>query len=256
MNPTSVKAERGWSWIVAGWHLFRQAPLPWVLMMAVYGLISIVLSGIPLLGPLAYALIVPALTGGMIFAAKVLEEGGTLEVVHLFQAFRQQERTVPMLALGGLLLGGTLLIALVLGVLFMGGLAMTMGGGMGPGYGPMGPDYQAGMEAAGWGLLGFLVSLALMLGLLMAVFYAVPLVMLEGHPPWPAVQASLGACLKNLLALLVFGVIVTLLSLVAAIPLGLGYLILGPVTFAAVYVSYREIFPQPEQKPGVDLTKG
>jgi uncharacterized membrane protein len=41
---------------------------------------------------------------------------------------------------------------------------------------------------------------------------------------------------------LVYGLIAFGLALIAAIPFGLGFLLLGPVLIAAVYWSYRDIF--------------
>jgi uncharacterized membrane protein len=45
-----------------------------------------------------------------------------------------------------------------------------------------------------------------------------------------------------MLPLLVFGLVYLVLAVAAVIPLGLGFLVLGPVTVCAVYASYREIF--------------
>ena len=45
-----------------------------------------------------------------------------------------------------------------------------------------------------------------------------------------------------MLPLLVFGLIYIVLAAVAMLPLGLGFLILGPVTACAAYASYREVF--------------
>jgi uncharacterized membrane protein len=44
------------------------------------------------------------------------------------------------------------------------------------------------------------------------------------------------------LPLLVFGLVYLVLAVVAAIPFGLGFLILFPVTICALYASYREVF--------------
>ena len=55
-------------------------------------------------------------------------------------------------------------------------------------------------------------------------------------------KASFVACLKNILPFFVYSVIATLLALVASIPMGLGWLVLGPVMAASLYTSYRDIF--------------
>jgi uncharacterized membrane protein len=88
----------------------------------------------------------------------------------------------------------------------------------------------------------------------MALFYGVPLVMLGRQNAWPAAQASIVACWINMLPFLVFGLIYIVLAVVAAIPFGLGFLILGPVTVCAIYASYREIFEE-TSPASIRLTK-
>ncbi|MEO7760372.1 MAG: hypothetical protein ABIS68_00530, partial [Casimicrobiaceae bacterium] len=67
-------------------------------------------------------------------------------------------------------------------------------------------------------------------------------VALDKVEPWTALKWSFFACLKNMWPFLVYGLITLLLAIVASIPLGLGWLVLGPVIIASVYTSYRDIF--------------
>ena len=90
-----------------------------------------------------------------------------------------------------------------------------------------------------------LVELTLWAVMLMAMFYAIPLVMLGRQDAWPAVQDSIAACWINMGPLLVFGLISLVLAFLAIIPFGLGFLILWPVMLCAMYASYREVFPEP-----------
>ena len=46
-----------------------------------------------------------------------------------------------------------------------------------------------------------------------------------------------------------------LLAMVAVMPFGLGFLILGPVTVCAIYASYREVFEETTRPAGIRLTK-
>jgi uncharacterized membrane protein len=55
-------------------------------------------------------------------------------------------------------------------------------------------------------------------------------------------KASFIACLKTIVPFLVYSVIALLLALIASIPFGLGWLVLGPVMAASLYTSYRDIF--------------
>ncbi len=48
--------------------------------------------------------------------------------------------------------------------------------------------------------------------------------------------------MKNIASMLVFGLIITVLTVIAVIPFGLGLLVLGPVLIGAIYASYKSIF--------------
>ena len=61
-------------------------------------------------------------------------------------------------------------------------------------------------------------------------------------PSAEAMKNSFVACLKNVVPFLLYSVILLLLSFVASIPFGLGWLVLGPVIAASLYTSYRDIF--------------
>ena len=99
------------------------------------------------------------------------------------------------------------------------------------------------MQFGATALLGLLLVLLVTAALAAALLYAIPLVMLEDHvEPFPAVKESVMGCLRNWQPLLVFGLILTVLSVLAVIPLGLGLLILGPVMAGSWYQSYKEIY--------------
>ena len=120
MNVIRVTVGRGWGWIVEGWRLFAKAPGIWLLIMLIYLGISMVLSFIPFLGPLAYALLAPVLAGGMLYGAAALDRGESLEIGHLFQGFKDQDRMGPLVVLGLISLAAGALMVLVVFV-FMGG---------------------------------------------------------------------------------------------------------------------------------------
>jgi uncharacterized membrane protein len=98
----------------------------------------------------------------------------------------------------------------------------------------------------GIGLGGILVAsvLSLLLGapLLMAIWFAPALVYFNDMAPVAALKASFSANLKNWLVMLVFGLIVLVLCFFALLPMGLGFLVLMPVLYAALYASYKDIF--------------
>ena len=251
MTAIRVDAGRGWGWIVEGWQLFAKAPGAWIVILLIYLAISVVLAFIPFVGTLAQALLSPVLVGGMLYGAAALARGETLEIAHLFRGFQDQERMGPLVLLGAISLGGYLLIGLVI-LVFMGGGAI-MGAAMDSSGAIVPPEAMGGL-LAGAGLVALLIIVVIGFLIAMALFYGTPLVMLAGQNAWPAAQDSIAACWINMLPLLVFGLIYLVLAVVAAIPLGLGFLVLGPVTVCAVYASYREIFGE-RAPPSISLSK-
>ena len=76
----------------------------------------------------------------------------------------------------------------------------------------------------------------------MAIWFAPALIVFNAMPPVDALKASFNACLKNIVVFLVYGLMIMVLCFFAALPLGLGFLVLGPVVAGSVYASYRDIF--------------
>lgn len=76
----------------------------------------------------------------------------------------------------------------------------------------------------------------------MAMMFSPPLVVLDGVAPVEALKLSFTACLKNIIPFLLYTVLVMLVMIVAAIPLGLGLLIAMPAYICAGYIAYKDIF--------------
>ena len=82
--------------------------------------------------------------------------------------------------------------------------------------------------------------MALMLPLLMALWFAPALVIFHDVQPMAAMKSSFqGACANTAPG---FGSVGFVLAILAVIPLGLGLLVLGPVMWGTMYVGYRDIF--------------
>jgi uncharacterized membrane protein len=227
----TVPAGSGWTWLTAGWDLFRRNPGVWVLMIIIFVAIQLVFSALPLVGMVASYVLTPLLVAGMMSGCAALERGEALEVAHLFAGFR--EKTGSLVQVGLLYFAGVVAIGLLLGVFFGFGLVAAALTGRPP---------VAEMATLG---LVFLLFFALVIPLLMAIWFAPALVMLHDLKPVDALRASFSGCLKNIPAFLIYGIAGLVLAIVATIPLLLGWLILGPVTIASAYAGYREIFIEP-----------
>lgn len=230
----TVAAERGLGWWTDAWALFVRNPLMWVALSLIL-LVGMMLVGmVPLLGGVAISLLMPALVGGWLLAARKVEQGGALEVADLFGGF-QGERLAPLLVLGALLLAAMVVMGLVAGVLGVGAMWGVFAGGM---------QHSAGgmMAAMGAGLLGMLVALLMIAAVTVALWFAPALVVFRKTAPVEAIKLSAHAVLKNVVPFVVYGAIYIVASIIASIPFGLGWLVLVPVTMLTAYVSYRDVF--------------
>ena len=226
----TVAAGRGWDWIADGFALFKLRPGIWILILIVFFVCCLLVSWVPLIGSLANIVLTEILAGGLMLGCRSLAGGGGLEVGHLFAGF--SKNTSNLVVLGVLAVVGWVMVlfpaALIVGT---GGVLAMMRGDV------------AGMMALGLSFtLAALIVLALSVPLYMALWFAPALIVLNGLEPMAAAKQSFIACLNNIVPFLVYGVILLVLGIVAAIPFGLGFLVLGPVIIASVYTAYRDIF--------------
>lgn len=230
MGGRAVEAGRGWTWIADGFALFKKAPGMWIALVIVLFVILVVLAFIPLLGAVATFLLMPLFLGGLMLGCRALQGGGELELGHLFAGFK--EHTGNLIVLGALSIGGWIIVMLPV-------IAIVGAGAI---FGMMRGDAAGAAAMGGSFVLAWLVAMALSIPIYMALWFAPALVVLRGLAPVAAVKESFFGCLKNVVPFLIYGIVLLVLGIVAAIPLGLGWLVLGPVAIASIYVAYRDIF--------------
>jgi hypothetical protein len=232
-EPRSVEAGQGWAWIAGGFELFKKNPGIWIALVVLLFVITIVLSFIPFLGAIALYLLMPVFGGGMMLGCRSLAGGGPLEIGHLFAGFQNQ--TGSLVVIGAITIGAMIVIMLPVMALVGFGAFFGASAGGAAGAGGIGVTF----------LLAFLIAFALSILVYMALWFAPSLVVFRGMAPVAAMKASFGACLKNIVPFLVYGIVVLVLGIVAAIPLMLGWLVLGPVVIASVFVAFQDIFGNP-----------
>ena len=98
MEARVVAAGRGWQWLVEGFGLFRKSPAMWIALTVMLALLWVVSLLIPVLGPLLFNLLSPALFAGLMIGCRALESGKPLEIAHLFAGFRQH--AAPLVTVG------------------------------------------------------------------------------------------------------------------------------------------------------------
>lgn len=237
MSFQKVEAGRGVEWIKQAFSLLMANPG----VLLVGALILGVLSAIPILN-LVMVVIAPALCGGLIYAMREQDRGGTPEVGQVFAAFQQQGKIGPMLLLClPALIGGVVLVILMF--IFGGAAIMAIAAGA---------SGSTGAGAAGMGGIFLVLIFAIAIGLFVAAttFHAIPRVMLDGIEPFAAMKESLSASLANIGAMLLYWVIVFVVFLVLGLVIGwipiLGGLVLFSVYYGiycgAAYAAYKDLF--------------
>lgn len=230
----TVEAGAGFDWLRQGWALFVGNPGVWLGAAVIFLLVMAVRWLFPVIGPFASNLLLPVLVAGMASLAARMAAGEDGNLDDLFAGLRRHSNTLIMLGLtlalvfiamdvaafvisgggvaGGLLFGATASIGL--------GLGMAMGGF----------------------LISWLLSLVLMVPIAMAFWFAPLLVFFHGLPVRQALEVSFQACARNWIAFMVLGIMVSIFAFFAALPMGLGFLVLVPVMAGALYASYRDVF--------------
>jgi hypothetical protein len=246
MNFGKVEAGHGLNWLKEAIGLVFRNPVAFLVM----GLILAVINFIPILGSLVLTICGPALLGGIVFAAREEAEGSKAEIPHLFRAFQEPGKIGPMLLLClPAIVGGAVL--LVCGFVF--GVGALLGGGLSA---VNGSGAGLGGAIGGGVFILLLIAVAMMFLIYALQFFAVPRVMLDGIEPFTAMKESLNACLANLGAFLVFGIVLVVAFVVLAVVLMLipllGWLALitvaTPVFACAEYIAWREVYANTQSR--------
>ena len=244
MEPRQVAAGQGRQWLIDGFALFKKNPLVWVVLCAILVAISYALIKIPFLG-LVLNLILPVFVGGLMLGCQSVQDGGELEIAHLFACFRKKPS--GLIALGGVNLVGLILIAFVVELIGGEALKSVLASSQGN------LDMAAATTYGNQILLALLIGLALYVPLAMALWLSPVLVALRDTNATVALKLSFIACLKNILPFLVYGVILFILQVIIALLLGImnislssrlmiAFAVMLPVIIPTLYISFKDIF--------------
>ena len=231
-----VGAGAGWRWIVEGWRLFARAPLMWIISMVVLFIAMLVMNLVPIVGGIAFQLLQTVIWAGFIAACRSLETGGDFEIEHLMAGFTHRFGSLMVVSL--IFVGLGLLIAIA----YFGAVGFSVMGAA------LSGDNEAVRRAllgsVGIAIVGALVALLVAVPLIAAYWFAPALVFMHDVGPVDAMKASLGASIRNILPFLVYGLVMFVLLIIAAIPFGLGMLVVVPLSITSAYASYRDIFTE------------
>jgi uncharacterized membrane protein len=242
LNPPTIKSVpfmHGWHWIVAGFRMYRENPVMWVILFVIYFVIMVVVSKLPIVGGVASTLLAPVFAAGMMLGCRAMEKEQDLEINHLFAGFKQN--TAQLIAIGGIYIISLLIIAMLVVLATDKASIELLANGRN-----LNPEQSSEMA------MPLSVALLLMLPLLMAYWFAPVLVVLNKMQALDAMKLSLEACIKNILPFFLFSFVYMLLFVVGALLISLGALVAVPVvlamflvvpsTMTSLYASYADIF--------------
>jgi hypothetical protein len=243
MEPRTVAASHGWTWIVQGFSLFRKSPSTWLVLIVILFAATKLLAVLPLLG-IVFVLFMPVFIVGLMEGCRALEQGEPLQLAHLASGFRKN--AAQLVTIGGVSLVGNLAIMMI--VLALGGESMSvLTKTISQGASVTLPPTEA-QAAAAVVVRALLVGTLVSLPLLMALWYAPLLVYFHDLGPVAAMKSSLHACIKNTLPMLVYGLAI-LGAMFLAMPFAmalqqydLALWLLAPVVLPSLYVSYKDIY--------------
>lgn len=237
MNARSVSAGNGMQWIADGFNLFAKNAGMWIVLAVLLFIGVVVVALIPLLGGLALAVLWPVLVAGLLLGCRALDNGQPLEIQHLWAGFQSGDRLMPLILVGvAYLVASVVIMGIAFAAIGVPALQSIRAGGS--------PDLGAVLALMGSMLIGLLIALALLVPVMMALWFAPPLILFNNMGAVDAMKLSFAACLRNIVPFLIYGVIAFILNIVAAIPFGLGYLVLIPVMVCSLYVSYKDVFAE------------
>jgi hypothetical protein len=226
-EPRAVNAGRGAGWLIDGFAYFRKAPGQWLVVCVVGFLIMIGLGFIPVIG-LFSGILAPVWSAGLLLGCKDLEEGKALRVQHLFAGFG--DKLLP-LVLSGVLVSclSIAIVTVILGPVFFAMLTGTES------------ETLANADVPGL-LIRILLIFLLMIPVYAASWFSPALIMLGNIGVMDALKFSLSAGLRNLLPFLVYSLMGFVLMIPVILTLGFGMLVVGPMIFASIFISFKEIF--------------
>jgi hypothetical protein len=169
---------------------------------------------LPKIGPFLGTVLCMPLAGGLMLAAHKSDNGHNVRINYLFEGFRHNRNQLFLVGL--YYLGFFIIFGLIMGLLMGRGIFTFLGGG---------PESAEAINAMvqqniSLFLIGMLVILALSVPVMMAVWFATPLVAISGRTAWTAYKLSLKGCMKNWLAFLVYGLAFFVMAIVIMTVLG------------------------------------
>lgn len=227
--PCKCRAGTGVSWVSKAFSIFQQNYLLWIGIGVSFFIITGLGGMIPYIGFLVSFLGI-VLAGGVIRGCAAQTQGDELRFDHLFSGF--QTHFAPLIKLALLYIAG-IAIAVISMIAILSAAALF--------------SDASGAELSYTSVLlilfAMLAALAVMIPLMMSIWFAPALIVLHNIEPLAAMKMSFKAGLANIMPMTVFGlVLLVIIPLFVMVTLGFGLLVVMPVMMITYYTSYRDVW--------------
>jgi hypothetical protein len=251
MKLRMVPARQGATWVKMGVLTFFKQPLALAVLFVMFMAAMSALSLVPVLGPVLALTLLPAATLGLMVASQEATKGKFPMPTVLLAAFRAGRQQLRAMLVLGMLYALALFVVLGLSALVDGGqfARLYLGGGVISQELAQQADFQ---EAA-------LLATVLYLPVSLLFWHAPALVHWHGVSPMKSLFFSMVACLRNVWAFTVFGVVwaltfvftallVATIAVLVASPDALGVVLLpfgltmASMFFTSLYFTFDDTF--------------
>lgn len=227
MQTKNISATQGVEWYKKGWGIFTKDIKTWVLMTLIMFVGIIILSFLPIIGQIIMLVIMPALIGGLLYAAQQASEGKPIKLEYLWSVLVSSSQRNQFLALGGIMFAAVVTI-MIISVAFVGDSLLR----------------GAHSGVMGFGFGGMLFMLIVGFASFVVFYYTPALMLFRKLSLFDALKTCVKTASTQVVPLLIFFLIYAVLSMIGSIPFGLGMLVVAPVTVIALYFSYLDVFAE------------
>ena len=211
--------------------MLSAARVRWLMLLLAYYAIQLMVSVVPVVGPLAMMILRPVFTVGFLAAAWTQQRGGAPQIGHLFRGFRTN--LLALVPIGVVLVAGTLFAVLATAIVDGGALLDALSANGRP---------DEAFVVSGRSEAAMLFGIVCALPTVLAVWFAPALVVFQDCSARQALVTSLRAALANWRPLSVYGL---LLFFYGAVIPGMAIAIIAVIapSEAAPYVIALTVVP-------------
>ncbi len=227
-TPRKIPVGAAIDWFKTSWPLVKKDFKTWLLIMLMLLVVGFVLSLLPWVGSIVISLFSPVIMGGLLVGIHAsATQNKPLTIDTLSAGFN--DKLINLIIIGAIATAISFIVAAISG--------------------EVNSDYTAKainntverQDTLGY-ILYTLFETFLNIVFMLAFFFTTPLIVFNNLSIMDAIKASFNAGVKNILPLVVYSIIATILVVLGALPLLLGLLVVIPLVIVSNYYAYRDVF--------------